>query len=207
MNVDVASETDTRPPVSIAGAVVSTEPFPHAALAGCIDTAEALRLLAWFDSGAPWHLVETDFYEQFEFCLWDTAAEAGNLISPATLRNLRAEMASAFGVQFEERVNVVAHKLTPGQRIAIHNDYLVGEETHRLIVQLNRGLHDDDGGLLLTFNSDNARDVREIFRPVHRSGFAFAISPRSFHAISKMHRSVRYTLIFSFYCVDGCRAK
>lgn len=197
---------DWRTPLAVAGAALTNVPFRYAAIPHCLDLTYADRIMAWFEGDAPWRLVETDFYEQYEFSLSDTsAAEARLLTDTATLSTLRLEMSRLFGVEFQERVRVVAHKLMPGQRIAIHNDYLAGEETHRLVVQLNSGLVDEDGGFLMLFNSDNPRDVHKIFRPVHLSGLAFEISSKSFHAVSRMHGSVRYTIVFSFYCVDGYR--
>jgi 2OG-Fe(II) oxygenase superfamily len=108
-------------------------------------------------------------------------------------------MARSFEVRLEEKVTLVAHKLVPGQRIAIHNDYLVGEETHRLTVQLNRGLCDADGGLFLLFNSSDASDIHRILRPLSGSAIAFAIGPDSHHAVSRLHSGERYTLVYSFY--------
>ena len=86
-------------------------------------------------------------------------------------------MEEVFARNFEEPISVVAHKLLEGQRIGVHNDHLVGKESHRLVVQLNRGLSDDDGGILMLFNSDDPADISRVMRPVHVSGFAFEISP------------------------------
>jgi hypothetical protein len=94
---------------------------------------------------------------------------------------------------------VVAHKLLPGQRIAIHNDYLVVEETHRLTIQLNRGLSDADGGFFMLFNSGDPADIHRVLRPVRNTAIAFMISPESYHAVSRLHGGVRYTLVYSFY--------
>ena len=78
-------------------------------------------------------------------------------------------------------------------------DYLVGEETHRLIVQLNRGLRDEDGGFFMLFNSFEPQDVYRILRPVGGSGIGFEIGLNSNHAVSQIHRGERYTLVYSFY--------
>ena len=86
-----------------------------------------------------------------------------------------------------------------GQRIRIHNDYIPGAETHRVLVQLNNGWADDNGGLLVFFNSDDPADIHRAFRPLHNSCVAFAISPSSYHAVSTIHGGERYTLVYSFY--------
>jgi hypothetical protein len=188
------------PVIDLRMAMFDTAPFPHALAAECLSPDLAATLLDWFEAHAAWRLVEADFYEQYEFSLWDVRVPpAAPLTAPAVLSALRAEMTRLFGRQFQTCVKVVAHKLVPGQRIAIHNDYLAGEETHRLVVQLNRGLTDADGGFLMLFNSGDPKDVSRILRPTHRSGLAFEISANSFHAVSRQHSNVRYTLVFSFY--------
>lgn len=158
-------------------------------------------LLEWFETDAPWQLVETDFYEQYEFQMLDVALpeSVSPLTSPDNLSTLRREMAEIFDVAFDEQILVVAHKLVPGQRIAIHNDYLVGKETHRLTIQLNRGLRDEDGGLFLLFNSFEPSDIHRIIRPVCGSVIGFEIGENSHHAVSLLHGGERYTLVYSFY--------
>jgi Rps23 Pro-64 3,4-dihydroxylase Tpa1-like proline 4-hydroxylase len=91
------------------------------------------------------------------------------------------------------------HKLAPGQRIRIHNDYIAGQESHRVLVQLNRGWTDDNGGVLLFFGSEDAGDIRKAFRPLHDSCVAFEISQQSHHAVTPVARGERYTLVYSFY--------
>jgi Rps23 Pro-64 3,4-dihydroxylase Tpa1-like proline 4-hydroxylase len=93
---------------------------------------------------------------------------------------------------------ITAHKLVPGQTIRVHNDYLDNRETHRLLMQFNRGWEDAQGGLLMLFGSASREDVRRILRPVDGSAMAFPISPQSFHAVSTVRHGHRYTLVYSF---------
>jgi len=193
--------------INLSDAQLKGTPFRHFVLRHCINPATAAALLDWFEGSAPWRLVETDFYEQYEFSLFDADMPklGAALVQSAVLGESQSRMAAVFGVEFENRVNVVAHRLSPGQRIAIHNDYLAGEETHRLVIQLNRGLRDEDGGLFMLFNSADATDVHLVLRPLHLSGLGFEISDRSFHAVSRMHAGNRYTLVFSFYATPAAR--
>jgi hypothetical protein len=176
-------------------------PFRYVLAERCIAPALERALLDWFETEAPWRLVETDFYEQYEFSVLDQMLPASvePLAEGDGLATIRAAMESLFEVRLDRRMMLVAHKLLPGQRIAIHNDYLVGEETHRLTVQLNRGLSDEDGGLFMLFNSFDTSDIHRILRPVSGSAIAFAISPDSHHAVSRLHGGERYTLVYSFY--------
>ncbi len=74
-----------------------------------------------------------------------------------------------------------------------------GEATHRVLVQLNRGWRDDQGGFLMFFNSGDPADVHRVFSPTHDSVVGFAISEDSHHAVSTIHGGERFTLVFSFY--------
>ncbi len=176
-------------------------PFAHVMVDRCLGEADEAALLTWFEQDAPWRLVQTDFYEQYEFSLLHVplSPPVARLFAPAVLDDLRRQMAETFGSALTHQVSAVAHKLLPGQRIAIHNDYLVGEETHRLTVQLNRCLREEDGGFFMLFNSFDAADVHSIHRPVSANGIGFAIGPQSHHAVSRMHGGERFTIVFSFY--------
>jgi len=184
---------------------IAAVPFRYFSTDGCLAPEMEAALLEWFEHGAPWRLVETDFYEQFEFDMRDVELPdpIASLISPASLDELRAKMEAAFGDPLGKHVQVVAHRLVPGQRIAIHNDMREGGETHRLTVQLNRGLVDEDGGFFMLFNSDDANDIHRIMRPISGSAIGFAISPASHHAVSRLHNAERFTLVYSFYGPDN----
>jgi hypothetical protein len=176
-------------------------PFRYALAERCLPPAFERALLDWLETAACWRLIETDFYEQYEFSVLEQRLPRSvvPLANPDNLAAIREDMEKLFEVSLDERITLVAHKLVPGQRIAIHNDYLVGEETHRLTVQLNRGLRDEDGGFFMLFNGFDASDVHRILRPVSASGIAFAIGPYSHHAVSRLHGGERYTLVYSFY--------
>ena len=190
------------PVFDLAGAVVETAPFSHAILHECMSVEASERLLTWFETDAPWKLAETDFYQQWEFDMLAVSNPSSSMLtSDAAIADLRDAMGRLFGKELSTDVTMVAHRLLAGQRIGIHNDFLPDGETHRLTVQMNRGLADDDGGFLMTFSSDDAQDVHAVVRPIHRSAFAFAISPSSFHAVSRMHGNARYTIVISFNAV------
>ena len=187
---------------------IALGPFPHFHVADILGSATQEILLEWLETEAPWRLAESDFYEQWEFDLLDVDVpyNAATHFSQEGQAGLRLAIERQFSVHLEPRVTAVAHKLLPGQRIAIHNDYLPGEETHRLTVQLNRGLRDEDGGFFLLFNSFDPSDVYTIIRPESGSAIGFEISERSHHAVSRMHGGERYTLVFSFFAKDRIHA-
>jgi Rps23 Pro-64 3,4-dihydroxylase Tpa1-like proline 4-hydroxylase len=180
---------------------VFDRPFFYALSARAFDGDFVDQLLSWLETAAPWRLVETDFYEQFEFSFVD--AELPQNIAALKERPLMdvlaAKAESLFGVKLSSRVDATAHRLVSGQRIRIHNDYIPAGETHRILIQLNRGWEDADGGFLLFFNSANPRDVHRVLPPFNNTAVAFAISPDSHHAVSVVNGGVRYTLVYSFY--------
>jgi Rps23 Pro-64 3,4-dihydroxylase Tpa1-like proline 4-hydroxylase len=180
---------------------VFSHPFPYFTATQGFRDALSASLLDWLESEAPWKLVETDFYEQYEFSLYDAQrpSHLKFITAPRFLERLRLTTEQIFGARLRKKPDCTAHKLVPGQRIRIHNDFLPGQETHRVLVQLNRGWNEDQGGFLMFFNSQDPADVYRLFPPLHNTVVGFAISPDSNHAVSTIHGGGRFTLVFSFY--------
>jgi Rps23 Pro-64 3,4-dihydroxylase Tpa1-like proline 4-hydroxylase len=176
-------------------------PFPHLRIADILRRNDADRVLRWLREEAPWKLTVADFYEQYEFSLLDLVLPSGTsrLIESNLTEKIGASLESFFGVGGGlELVEVTAHKLVPGQTIRTHNDFLGDEETHRLLVQLNSGWEAGQGGLLMLFGSEAPESLHSVLLPTHGSGFAFEISPNSFHAVSSIRDGERYTLVYTF---------
>ncbi|MEN3331679.1 MAG: hypothetical protein V7641_1044 [Blastocatellia bacterium] len=181
------------------------EPFQYFVSPEGFDQEVSLEILEWLESAAPWKLVETDFYEQYEFNFLDARLppHLAFLQEESFLAEVRTKAAMIFRTKLSERIDFNAHKLVAGQRIRLHNDSIPGQETHRLLIQFNRGWDDEQGGLLIFFNSAKPADVHKVFRPFHNSAVGFAISPNSNHAVSTIHSGERFTLVFSFYERNG----
>jgi hypothetical protein len=184
-------------------------PYPH--FTATLEASASLlnATLAWLETEAPWRLVRASFYEQYEFSLLDVTLPRSvqAFTSPQWLEILRDYVSTVFNCPMRSDVLALAHRLTTDQRIAIHNDYLIGEESHRLVIQLNRGLTESDGGFFMLFNSEDVTDISAVLAPVCGSVLSFAIGPNSYHAVSRMHRGERFTLIYSFYCEHGACAQ
>jgi 2OG-Fe(II) oxygenase superfamily len=175
-------------------------PFPHSSMPGVIDGDLANAALGWMETDAPWILRVASFYEQWELHIDPKKAPPPlrPLVSRVAVNRLINRMLWPLAEQEWQLGEITAHKLVLGQTIRIHNDYLEGQESHRLLIQLNRNWTDSQGGFLMLFGSANPKDVRRVVRPLHRSGFAFAISPLSFHAVSQVQGGERFTLVYSF---------
>jgi Rps23 Pro-64 3,4-dihydroxylase Tpa1-like proline 4-hydroxylase len=193
-------------PIDLSEIAVFSKPFPHFHGACAMTAGFAEDLLAWFERGAPWRLKIASFYEQYEYSLLDPGLPTAfaSLCDMATIAYLRREIEAALQTSLSAVVDITAHQLVPGQRIRIHNDYIAGGETHRLLLQLNREWSDECGGVLLLFQGPEPEAVSRMICPVSRSALGFAISPDSHHAVSTVHRGQRFTLVYSFYeCVPA----
>jgi Rps23 Pro-64 3,4-dihydroxylase Tpa1-like proline 4-hydroxylase len=180
-------------------ATFRSEPFPHVLLRWAVPSELAERTLIWMEEAAPWKLRIASFYEQWEIHLDHEVLpdKLQELLSPEIIKSLTQQLLPDHPNNIE-LLEVTAHRMVEGQTIKIHNDFREGQETHRILVQLNRGWTDDQGGLLMLFGSSNACDVRRMIRPTHGSGFGFCISATSFHAVSTVAAGERFTLVYSF---------
>ena len=175
-------------------------PFEHFVGHG-VQTGACHEWLYWLETEAPWKLTTTEFYEQYEFSLLHVslAPTVRRLACLETLTALRRGMSRHFRQPLSERIDVTVHRLIPEQTIRIHNDFIPGGETHRLLLQLNRGWEPQHGGYLMFFSGPEPETVGKVVEPRHGSVQAFAISPRSYHAVSTVHRGERFTVVYSFY--------
>jgi len=184
---------------------ISNDPFHHFCKVNLFDSAFAQKLFDWLTGDLNWKYTETDFYTQYEFSLKDIIVPE-NLISVnsrETINYIRENFSKIFNVTNLELVDVTIHKLLDGHKIGVHNDFIGGEESHRLVVQLNNGWNEDKGGYLMLFNSKDPRDVSKLVQPRHNTAIGFAISADSYHAVSRVNDFERYTLVYTFKNLDN----
>ena len=176
-------------------------PFPHLRIPNVISYDDACPILTWLEKKAPWVLRVEDFYQQYEFSLLSVKLDEALewLTSDQFVEEIRRAISNSFKLERKlALVDVNAHRLEPGQVIRIHNDYIESAETHRLLIQLNRGWDVKQGGLLMLFAKEDVDSLSEVILPTHSSGFAFEISANSFHAVSEIKHGNRYTLVYTF---------
>ncbi|HLY06718.1 MAG TPA: cyclophane-containing peptide 2OG-Fe(II) oxygenase YhhC [Rhizomicrobium sp.] len=176
------------------------DPYPHVTHIGPLPPMLSLALLQWMETQAPWNPRIASFYEQWEVHIDRTLLppQLTAVIDPDFVADLESIMFTPLTCEKLALTELTAHKLVAGQTIRIHNDYLESGESHRLVIQFNRGWEDNQGGMLMLFASASADDVRRVLRPFHGSAFAFPISPQSFHAVSTIWSGERYSLVYSF---------
>jgi Rps23 Pro-64 3,4-dihydroxylase Tpa1-like proline 4-hydroxylase len=176
-------------------------PFAHAQIEQFFDPDLANLLADWLREDAPWLRSQSGFYDQHELNLKDAAiATSANAVLQRTfLSAVRRNAESVFGVSLEPFIKVSAHKLIPGQGIGVHNDGDHTQETHRIVVQLSRGLTPASGGALVLFWSPDINDVAKVVLPVFNTAFAFRLGGPAFHAVAELAEGERYTVLFSFW--------
>ncbi len=187
--------------IDITSASLFNFPFPHFLINDAISSRCQGELLTWLERDAPWRLVETDFYEQYEFSLLQPGLPdfIGNFAGPSTVKSLSRGVSSIFNVSLKDKVEITVHKLVKNQTIRIHNDFIPGEETHRVLVQLNRGWNDSLGGQLMLFSGPEPEQVCDVIQPLSGSVQGFEISRNSYHAVSTVHGGERFTVVYSFF--------
>jgi Rps23 Pro-64 3,4-dihydroxylase Tpa1-like proline 4-hydroxylase len=185
--------------IILSPSVLVNSPFPHFSVTEAFTSEKATELLNWFSLTDLWSLTKTNFYTQYEFSLIDIGLPETLkfLNSGESLQYLAERFDHVFGVRLKV-IDITAHKLVDGHKMGVHNDYIGGAETHRLVIQLNDNWADDNGGYLMLFNSKAPSDVAKIIRPLHNTGIGFEISDHSYHAVSAVHNFTRYTLVYTF---------
>lgn len=158
----------------------------------------------WLLNDAQWNLVEASFYTQYEFSLKDTELPhfLKFIISTEYLSDLKARIEKIYAVDLLDNIDVIAHRLTKGHVIKIHNDFLNEDsikESHRLLMHFNSNWDVENGGLCMVFTKNDASSIHNIIVPTGNLLQSFEISENSHHAVSEIYSGDRLTIIFTFY--------
>lgn len=186
--------------IDFSSLIFEDQPFPHFSVTSIFKDNLESKLFDWFEHTNVWSLTIADFYEQYEFSFLEVEIprHLQCMVSKEIITVIEDKLKAVFNVNSFNLAGITAHKLVDGQRIGIHNDFIGGEETHRLVIQINSGWSEDNGGFLLLFNSSKAEDIAKIVRPLNNSAVGFAISDKSHHAVSTINSFSRYSLIYTF---------
>lgn len=179
-------------------------PYKHFFSNYCIDKYLKDNIQNWLLNDAPWNLIEASFYTQYEFSLKDTELPdfLKFIVSNEYLSVLKARMEDIYKIELLDNVDVIAHKLTKGHVIKIHNDFLnedTVKESHRLLMHFNSNWGVDNGGLCMIFTNNESSSVHNIIVPTGNLLQSFEISENSHHAVSEIYSGNRLTIIFTFY--------
>jgi Rps23 Pro-64 3,4-dihydroxylase Tpa1-like proline 4-hydroxylase len=179
------------------------DPFPHFVVAEFYEPEVADGLNRWLSQEATWRRSVQRLYDQFElsFKLVPAVPDAiqSAVLAPAALSRVQRLAEHLFETELRPHVTVDAHKMTPGQGIGIHADSMVGEDSHRIVVQLSRAWRPEFGGNLVFFGGAAADDARQSFEHVFNTAIGFALSEASYHAVTQVVQGERLTVIYGFW--------
>jgi hypothetical protein len=195
-------------PFDLSGVQLSQEPFRFFGRPDTLRPDVGGALLAWLEHENPkWKDHGGAYYTLQDFSLLKARSLPERLEclrAPETCRWLRAQMADVFAATLGEQVDIDAHRMKAPDKVGIHNDFREGRETHRLLLFVGHDWAEDQGGVLLFFDTP-PRAPQVGFPPLHLLAIGFEISPRSYHAVSPVLKGVRYSLVYSFYGAGGAR--
>src|SRR5215213_8827433 len=121
-----------------------SNPFDYFTAPEVFSNGFDLKLLDWLEKYDAWKLVEKEFYEQYEFSFLDIQlpTHLSFFQQLSSIQTIKTKIEEIFQTCLSDKIDFSVHKLVAGQRIRIHNDFIPGQESHRLIIQLNRGWSD-----------------------------------------------------------------
>lgn len=174
-----------------------TSPFPHVWLPRIFPPDANDKIKNWLECQGFWKYTEEDFYRQFEFDLMSKQLppDISFLTSNETLQTMTSWLQRKFNTPTVQTTEIVAHYLSVGQGMGIHNDYIFGGDTLRLLLQIGQGV---SGGEIVLLNESRAQSISRVIHHTHGTGLAFAISQRSYHAVARVISGLRFTIVYSF---------
>ena len=114
------------------------------------------------------------------------------------LNNVITRMREITSLPLVNKISVTAQRMMPGQAVGIHSDRpLLGYESVRLVVQLNKQWQPDHGGVLELFSSLDS-EVAFRVNPLYNEAFGFVLHNESYHAVTQVTQP-RHTLVFNFW--------
>lgn len=168
-------------------------PFPHFVVEPAFSAEQCAMLEKPFLNEGEWQHRDGAFYR---CALREVTAE----ISTELLNEVTQRMREITGLPLVEQVLVTAQVMTPGQVIGIHSDRpLLGYESVRLVVQLNRNWQAQHGGVLQLFATDDEQgEALAEINPVFNAAFGFVLNEASYHGVTEVSLP-RRSLVFNFW--------
>jgi len=199
---------DLETKICFYGVSVHSAPFGHITVDEVLSPQSADEVLTWLESTDNWKLQDAVNHKSHGFYISDTILPDSlkNIFTGENLANFLCKFEKIFNTKFEDKLTVGAVKHQQGHGTVIHSDYNDKEPidfTHRFILYLNRGWQETDGGILGLFKEKDISEIVCMIPPVHNSGVGLVISPKSYHAVSLVKNSERYSLVFSLLSKEG----
>lgn len=191
--------------INLVDSSIINQPFKHFIKRDVIQPELSRELLNYFEHFAQWNSQSIDrFYDSYNLNLLNATLpdEVKFFSAKRNIQHIKQQVEELYQVKLSNKIDVAAHKLIQGQSIRIHNDLSPIGQSHRLLIQINRGWKTTFGGILMLLDSEDPEDVtdnQKFYLPENGSSVLFQISSISFHAVSEVLVGNRYTLVYSFY--------
>jgi hypothetical protein len=166
-------------------------PFPFFSVDSAFSQERCAELEKLFTLDGAWEHQDGVFYR----C---SLLDVTELIGAEFQAEVLARMRVITGLPLVDRMLVTAQRMLPGQVIGVHSDRpLLGFETVRLIVQLNKHWQTKHGGVLELFLVPEGKVVSSV-NPEYNSALGFVLHPDSYHAVTEA-AELRQTVVFNFW--------
>jgi hypothetical protein len=166
-------------------------PWPFFTVDDALPPAARAALLRLFDRDLPWQR-----HDSFYQCWIAVVTER---VDRELLAGVLARMRELVDVPLADRITATVQRMQPGDQALPHTDRpLVGYEAVRLVVQLDDGWRDGDGGLFLVHPDPDGTEVAHVRAPRAGSAVGFVMTPASHHAVSPTRRT-RRTVVFHLW--------
>jgi hypothetical protein len=197
--IDVADQIPADDILAFDKVVRKTAPYDHIVSPRFYTETFAETLLGWLEARQDWHQRAGILFDLHElgFSHFRGCKEIEGIWDGAVLARLRDAVTRAIGTPVSSRINIHAHRMVADQFTNIHTD-MIPEETHRVVVQLNRGRADDSGGNLMLLTGARPADMSVVFKQASNSAIGFKLGAESFHAVGRVKTGTRFTIIYTF---------
>lgn len=168
-----------------------TKPFPFFHVTSAFSVAQCAVLESLFSLAGEWQHRDGAFYR----C---SLRDVTEFIPEALRSEVSARMREITGLPLVDRLVVTAQRMLPGQVIGIHSDRpLLGYETVRLVVQLNKHWQAEHGGVLELYASADSEVVQSV-NPGYNEAFGFLLNAESYHGVTEVTQP-RQSVVFNFW--------
>ncbi len=178
------------------------EPYRHFLCFESFGADDAADMREVLSSDLDWGVREGSFYVTYRLDLraFFEKRRTPRFLDEDFLFRMRDRMSKLFSVPLSDTIQVLGHRMIPGQRIGVHNDNPgLGFENYRIVTQFTFDQKPEDGGELNIHTSDRPQDVYQSIRPYPNMSFGFETSARSYHSVNLVRNVNRDAMLFNFW--------
>ena len=119
-----------------------------------------------------------------------------SILQPIVTSDFRDRLFSELNFLGSGDFRVILQKYGLGSNVGVHTDSNMREL--RVILCLNRGWEEQDGGVWIFSNDSDLKKNRRILPPVNNSAIGFVCGGESYHCMSLKNRNTSYSVVICF---------